>query len=36
VGGKTDSNSSDFHRVASVARKPPPPQPGQPSPRPPR
>jgi hypothetical protein len=28
VGGKTDSNSSDFHRVASAARKPPPPRPG--------
>src|SRR6266849_10180370 len=28
VGGKTDSNSSDFHRVASAARKPPPPHSG--------
>ncbi len=36
VGGKTDSNSSDFHRVASAARKPLPPQPGRPLPRPPR
>jgi hypothetical protein len=36
VGGKTDSNSSDFHRVASAARKPLPPQPGRPSPRSPR
>lgn len=24
VGGKTDSDSSDFHRVASVSRRPPP------------
>ena len=24
VGGKTDSNSADFHRVASAARRPPP------------
>jgi len=27
VGGKTDSNSADFHRVASAARRPPPPTP---------
>jgi len=30
VGGKTDSDSSDFHRVASAARKPSPPPPGRP------
>jgi hypothetical protein len=30
VGGKTDSNSSDFHRVASAAGRPLPPAPGSP------
>jgi hypothetical protein len=33
VGGKTDSNTSDFHRVASAARRPPPPPGGRPDPR---
>ena len=33
VGGKTDSNSSDFHRVASATRRPPPGPPGGPPPR---
>ena len=36
VGGKTDSNSADFHRVASAARRPPPPAPPGGPPRPPR
>jgi hypothetical protein len=36
VGGKTDSDSSDFRRVASAATTPPPPRPGRPSARPPR
>ena len=31
VGGKTDSDSSDFHRVASGSRNPPPPRPGRPA-----
>jgi hypothetical protein len=31
VGGKTDSDSSEFHRVASASRKPPPPRPGRPA-----
>jgi hypothetical protein len=30
VGGKTDSDSSDFHRVASASRTPPPARPGRP------
>ena len=30
VGGKTDSNSSDFHRVASAVGRPLPPTPGSP------
>ena len=29
VGGKIDSNSSDFHRVASGTRRPLPPTPGR-------
>ena len=31
VGGKTDSDSSDFHRAASAMRTPPPPGPGRPT-----
>jgi DNA-directed RNA polymerase subunit RPC12/RpoP len=31
VGGKTDSDSSDFHRVASASRTAPPPDPGRPA-----
>jgi hypothetical protein len=34
VGGKTDSNSSDFHRLASTTRRPLPPEPGRPASRP--
>jgi hypothetical protein len=30
VGGKLDSDSSDFHRVASAAREPSPPRPDRP------
>lgn len=30
VGGKLDSDTSDFHRVASAAQKPPLPRPGRP------
>jgi len=36
VGGKTDSDSREFHRIASVSRKPPPANPDRrplPSPR---
>jgi len=33
VGGKTDSNSSEFHRVASATRRPPPQGPGGSPPR---
>jgi hypothetical protein len=37
VGGKTDSNSSDFHRIARAATAAPPPPPaGNPPRRPPR
>ena len=37
VGGKTDSNSSDFHRIARAATATPPPPPaGNPPRRPPR
>jgi hypothetical protein len=37
VGGKTDSNSSDFHRIArSAIAAPPPPPPGNAPRRPPR
>jgi transposase-like protein len=36
VGGKTDSDSSEFHQLASASRKPMPPSPGPPSSRPPR
>ena len=31
VGGKTDSDSSDFHRVASASRTPGSPRPGRPA-----
>ncbi len=34
VGGKTDSDSSEFHRLASASRKPLAPSPGAPSSRP--
>lgn len=35
VGGKVDSDTRDFHRVASLSRTPPPqpPGPGRPTPR---
>jgi hypothetical protein len=31
VGGKTDSDSSEFRRMASASRRPSPPSPGRPS-----
>jgi len=36
VGGKADSDSSEFHRLASASRRPPPPARDRPSPRSPR